>query len=117
MANKLTVNLSKSNMILVTPKNLNNKVKTKVFKSHIKMFTNKLSNAIVILNTVKTYLNKPALLSLYYAFFYSQLYYGLLTWSLKFHSYYNIITTLQNKQLNMFLVVNGAIELHFIIVN
>ena len=33
------------------------------------MLTNKLSKAVGILTKVKTCLNKPALLSLYYAFF------------------------------------------------
>ena len=48
------------------------------FEQHIKMLTNNLSKAVGILNKVKIYLNKPALLSLYSTFFYSQLYYGLL---------------------------------------
>ena len=42
------------------------------------MLTNKLSKAVRILKKVKTYLNKPALFSLYYAFLHSQLYSGLL---------------------------------------
>ena len=46
---------------------------TLTFEPHIKMLTNKLAKAVGILNKVKTYLNKPTLLSLYYAFFYSQL--------------------------------------------
>ena len=83
--------LSKSNMISIQQKNLNNKIKSSTIKSnfvseisivnsstylcvlldnylmfepHSKMLTKKLSKAIGILNKVKTYLNKPALLSL-----------------------------------------------------
>ena len=126
MANKLTLNLSKSNMILIKPKNFNNKVKASnttsnfvpkistvnsskyigvllynyfTFEQRIKMLTNKLSKTVGILNKVKTYLSKSALLSLHCAFFYFQLYYGLLTWSSTFHSHYNKITTLQNKSI------------------
>ena len=65
------------------------------FEPHIKML--QLAKAVGILNKVKTHLNKPTLVSLYYAFFHSQLHYGLLTWSSTFHSYYNKIITLQNK--------------------
>ena len=61
------------------------------------MLTKKLAKAVGILNKVKTYLNKPILLSLYCTFFHSQLHYGLLIWSSTFHSYYNKIITLHNK--------------------
>ena len=62
-----------------------------------KVFVHTLLNHPV----VKAYQNKPALLSLYYAFFHSQLYYGLLNWSSTFHSYYNKITILQNKAIKL----------------
>ena len=92
MADKLTLNWSKLNMILIQPKNLKNKIKSSPtytsnfvpkfstinslkylgvlldnslkFEPHIKMLTSKLSKKVGILNKVKTYLNKPALFSL-----------------------------------------------------
>ena len=110
IANKLTLNMSKSNVILINAKNnkmcslltsepLDNAVLPEFlitkcakylgvtldnslsFKLHIDKLTKKLSLSVGILAKLKPYLNSKALLSLYYAIFHSHLQYGLITWS------------------------------------
>ena len=47
--------------------------------------------------TTKPFLNRNALLHLYYAIFHSHLTYGLITWGLTFKTHLNKLITLQNK--------------------
>ena len=61
------------------------------------MLTKKLSRAVGVLSTVKLFLNRSSLLSLYYGLFHSHLQYGILAWSATYKSYYNKIVILQNK--------------------
>ena len=108
--NKLTLNLEKSNLIIINPKN--SPIGTKPndvsihqhflpslttvtaakylgvvlddglsFKTHIYVLTKKLFRAVGILSKVKLFLYKSSLLSLYYPIFHSHLQYKILAWS------------------------------------
>ena len=106
-ANKLTLNLEKSNVIIINPKNspIGTKPNTVSihqhvlpslstvsaakylgvvlddglsFKTHINMLTKRLSRAVGVLSKVKLFPNKSSLLSLYYGIFHSHLQYGIL---------------------------------------
>ena len=125
-ANKLTLNLEKSNVIIINLKNsqIGSKPNTVSihqhvlpslstvtaakylgvvlddglsFKTHINMLTKKLSRAVGVLSKVKLFLNRSSLLSLYYGIFHSHLQYGILAWSATYKSYYNKIAILQIK--------------------
>ena len=108
VANKLTLNVEKSNVIIINPKNFPIGTKPNTvsihqhvlpslstvtaakylgvdvlddglsFKTHINMLTKKLSRAVGVLSKVKLFLNKSSLLSLYYGIFHSHLQYGIL---------------------------------------
>ena len=107
-ANKLTLNLSKSNLILIQPKsrghrdnlllisspfdsNLPSVSMSKYlglildnslsFEPHINNLAHKLSKAVGIFSKVKVYLNISALCSLYYALFHCHIQCGVITWS------------------------------------
>ena len=123
-ANKLSLNLTKSNVTVVEPNSRNNKQKLTLpithiipglttvkctkylgiildhqlsFNAHIDTLSKKLSRAVGILCKLQLFLNKTTLLNLYYALFHSHIQYGLLAWSGTDKSYYNKISILQNK--------------------
>ena len=130
-ANKLSINLSKSNTMILDPKhNLNNKLKTSSayansnlglvsstkylgvtidhclsFDLHIKNLMNKLSRSVGILAKVKPFLSTAAMLTLYHAIFQSHLQYGVLVWSSTSKSYLKKLIVLQNKALK---IIGGA---------
>ena len=108
IANKLTLNLSKSNLILIQPKSQGHRANLSLisspfdsnlpsvsmskylglifdnslsFEPHINNLTRKLSKAVGILSKVKVYLNTSALCSLHYAVFYCHIQYGIITWN------------------------------------
>ena len=125
IANKLTLNMSKSNVLinvknnkmcsLLTSEPLDNAVlpvflitkcakylgvtfdNSLSFKLHIDKLTKKLSRSVGILAELKPYLNSKALLSLCYAIFHSHLQYGLITWSSTFKTYLKKVSIIQNK--------------------
>ena len=119
LANKLTLNNSKSGMLLLKHKTNNSillsNVHTKLpvfdntkylgvtfdsslsFDCHITKLIKKLSRSVGILSKVKPFLNRNALLHLYYAIFHSHLTYGLITWGLTFKTQLNKLINLQNK--------------------
>ena len=101
-ANKLTLNIPKSNVIVINSNSKNNNLTSDLiasklslvqnarylgvlfddclsFKNHITLLEKKLSRAVGILTKIKPFLNTKALLSLYYAIFHSNLHYGLIT--------------------------------------
>ena len=104
-ANKLTLNLTKSNVIVVEPNGCNSKQKLTLpvthitqglttakcgkylgiildnqlsFSAHIDMLTKKLSRAVGLLCKLQSFLNKTTLLHLYYALLHSHIPHGLL---------------------------------------
>ena len=121
IANKLTLNMSKSNVITInsnengkSSKNCYNEVlptmivknakylgvtfdESLSFDRHVKNLIKRLSRSVGILAKVKPFLNTKALLNLYYAIFLSHLQYGLIAWSSTFKSYLKKLSTLQNK--------------------
>ena len=123
-ANKLTLNLTKSNVIVIKPNSRNSQQKLTLsvthftpglttancteylgivldhqlsFNAHIDMLTKKLSKSVGILCILQSFLNKATLLNLYYALFHTNIQYGLLAWSSTYKSYYYKISILQNK--------------------
>ena len=123
VANTLTLNLTKSNVIMIDPKNSPIGTKSNTvsihqhffpslstvtaakylcvalddglsFNTYINKLTKKLSKAVGVLSIVKLFLNKSSLLSLYYGIFHSHLQYGILVWSATYKSYYNKIAIL-----------------------
>ena len=134
IANKLTLNSSKSNLILIQPKsrghrtdlslisspfvsNLPSVSMPKYFKGlifdsslsfepHVNNLARKLSKAVGILSKVKVYLNTSALCSLYYALFHCHIQYGIITWSSTYKTYLKKLATLQNKAVK--IVGNGT---------
>ena len=124
IANKLTLNLSKSNLILVQPKSGGHKANLSLisfsfdsnlpsvsmskylglifdnslsFEPHINNLARKLSKAVGILSKVKAYLNTSSLCSLYYALFHCHIQYGIITWSSTYKEHFKKLVTLQNK--------------------
>ena len=115
ITNKLTLNISKSNAIIInsnkngkSSKNCYNEAlrimivknaeylgftfdKSLSFDCHIKNLIKRLSRSVGILTKVKPFLNTKALLNLYCAIFHSHLQYGLITWSSTFKSYFKKI--------------------------
>ena len=133
IANNLTLNLSKSNLILIQPKNRGHRANLSLissrfdsnlpsvstskyldlifdnslsFEPHINNLARKLSKAVGILSKVKVYLNTSALCSLYYALFQCHIQYRIITWSSTYKTYLKKLVTLQNKAVK--IVVNGT---------
>ena len=121
-ANKLTVNPSKSNIIIIPPKlnQLPVTIKTYFnntlipqtsaanylgitidtdlkFHNHMVLFEHKILRTIGILSKLRHFLAQSALLKIYYALIHSQLMYGLPIWGSTFPSYINKLKSLQNK--------------------
>ena len=135
IANKLTLNLSKSNLILIQTKSRGHRPNLPVslilspfvsnlpsvsmskylglicdnslsFEPHINNLARKLSKGLGILSKVKVYLNTSALCSLYYALFHCHIQFGIITWSSKYKTYLKKSATLQNKAVK--IVGNGT---------
>ena len=119
IANKLTLNISKSNVIVINSNSKYNNLTTDViasklslvqnarylgvsfdnclsFKNHVTLLEKKLSRAVGILAEVKPFLNRKALISLFYEIFHSNLLYGLITWGSTCKSYLTKLSVLQN---------------------
>lgn len=122
-ANKLVINPSKSNLLVVPPKNrcseyekisvfYDNAEIVKLssvkylgivfdsnlnFESHMNMLTKKLSRSVGILTKLKRLLPPKSLLQLYYAIVHPHLLYGLIVWGGSFKSYIDKLNILQNK--------------------
>ena len=124
IANYLTLNLPKSNLILIQPKSRGHRANLSLFSSlfdsnlpsvsmskyvevifdnslsfdpHINNLARKLSKAVGILSKLKVYLNTSALCSLYYALFHCHIQYGIITWSSTYKTYLKKLVALQNK--------------------
>ena len=122
IANKLSLNPSKSNHLIISPKQnilsphvtliVNNLLilscdKAKYlgvfidsrlnFHSHIKSVENKVARSVGILSKLKHFLPSNSLLKLYYAFIHPHLLYGLSIWGCTHKSYLSKLQTLQNK--------------------
>ena len=125
-ANQLTINPTKSNVLLVPPKlnrasnnitvainstpievvkeakylgiTIDNKL---TFGSQIEYLESKLSRAVGIISKLKHFFPSSVLLKLYYALFHSNLLYGLLIWHNTYSTYTNKISRLQNKAIKM----------------
>ena len=121
-ANKLTVNPSKSN-VLIIPHKLNKTVPNMnfflnntliqqsssvkylgviidfklSFDIHIKSLEHKISRAVGIMSKLKYFMPKNALQTIYYSFIQSHLIYGLPVWGSTYHSYLKKLRILQNK--------------------
>ena len=133
IANKLTLNLSKSNLILLQPKSRGHRTNLSLisspfvsnlpsvsmskylglifhnslsFEPHINNLACKLSKAEGILSKVKVYLNTSTLCSLYYVLFHCHIQYGIITWSSTYKTYLKKLATLQNKAVK--IVGNGT---------
>ena len=102
IANKLTLNISKSNVIVINSNSKNNNLTTDIitsklslvqnakylgvsldscfsFKNYITVLEKKLSRAVGISAQVKPFLNRKVLISLYYAIFHTNLHCGLIS--------------------------------------
>ena len=127
--NLLTVNFSKSSIMILSPKSgsdsinplLHNKVLSShsipytksakylgitidtslSFKLHTDSLISKLSRSVGILFKLKPFLTTPALLSLYYAIFHSHIQYAIFIWGSTYKSYSIKITSLQNKAIKI----------------
>ena len=132
-SNKLTINPSKSQLLVISPRMieletdfdvllngttvpLSNSVKylgvtldsKLTFESHIKILETNLSKAVGCICKLKLVLLKDALIKLYYALFHPHLLYGLVIRGSTFPTYLMKISTLQNKVVK--LVGNGAFQ-------
>ena len=131
--NKLTLNLSKSNIMIkdaIKLKQLKNSYSdfTKLanidmknvnlvkylsiifdkdlsFKFHINNLIKKLSRSVGIIAKARPFLTNSAILKLYYILFHTHLTYGLIVWGSTFKSYVNKLSTLQNRAVN---IIGGA---------
>ena len=132
-SNKLTINLSKSQLLVISPRMielatdfdvflygitvpLSNSVQylgvtldsKLTFEIHIKILEANLSEAVGIICKLKFVLPKDALIQLYYALFHSYLLYGLVIRGSTYPFYLMKISTLQNKVVK--LVGGGAFQ-------
>ena len=121
-SNKLTINPSKSQLLVISPRMielvtdfdvflngitvpLSNSVQylgvtldsKLTFEIHIKNLETNLSKAVGIICKLKFVLPKDALIKLYNALFHPHLLYGLVIWGSTYPSYLMIISTLRNK--------------------
>ena len=128
IANKLTLNLSKSNLILILPKDQSHRANLSLISSpfvsnlpsvsmskylglifdnslsiepHVNNLARKLSKAVGILSKVKVHLNTSALCCLYYVLFHCHIHYGIITWSSTYKTYFKKLATLQNKAVKL----------------
>ena len=123
-ANKLTLNASKSQALIISPKlrcspvypnlqcpagtiksvnnakylgtTLENRLN---FHEHIKITETKVARSVGILSKLKYYLPESAMLQLHHSLVHSQLIYGVAVWGNTFPSYLAKLTRLQNKAL------------------
>ena len=91
-ANRLKLNHNKTVDLKITTKSGDFSLNTPVnflgiymesslgWNTHIEYLANKLSKSLFIIRILKQYLNVQALLSVYYAHFYSHLSYGIILW-------------------------------------
>ena len=130
-ANKLTINITKSNILVISPKlnkfcfyNSSNYPTTSIpiintarylgiilddklsFQPHIKLLEGKLSRSLGILRKVKPFLSTSCMLQLYYSFFHSHLQYGIILWGSTSKTYLSKIKVLQNKAIKV--VIGGG---------
>ena len=121
-SNKLTVNPSKSNFLIVPPKLNKPFPQTNIFLNnisilqcisikylgltidmnlnfdfHISNIAYKISRTVGIMSKIRHYLSETALLKIYYAQIHSNLLYGLIIWESTFPTYLKKLITLQNK--------------------
>ena len=121
-SNKLTVNPSKSNFLIIPPKLNKPFPQTNVFLNnisipqcksikyldltidmnlnfdfHISNIAYKISRTVGIISKIRHYLSKKALLKIYYAQIHSHLLYGLIIWRFTFPTFLKKLITLQNK--------------------
>ena len=71
------------------------------WKAYVKYLQKKLSSAVGIIAKLRHYLNHKNLLSIYYAFFYSHILYGILGWGSATKTTLTPIQLLQNKVLRI----------------
>ena len=125
-SNKLTVNPSKSNALIIPPKlnkhppmidlSLNNSSilignsakylgvtidSLLKFDKHISSIEHKISRAVGIISKLRHFLPTNALLNVYYAFIHPHLLYGLPIWGSSFPSHLKKLTVLQNKAIKL----------------
>ena len=121
-SNKLTVNPSKFNFLVILPKLNKPFPQTKIFKNnisipqcisikylgltidmnlnfdfHISSIAYKISRTIGIISKIRHYLPETALFKIYYAKIHSHLLYGLIIWISTFPTYLKKLITLQTK--------------------
>ena len=129
-ANKLTINMTKSNILVISQKlnkcciynssnypttsnsiintarylgiNLDDKLS---FQPHIKLLEGKLSQSLGILRKVKLFSSTSCVLQLYHSFFHSHLQYGILLCGSTSKTYLSKIKVLQNKAIKV--IVGG----------
>ena len=90
----LDLNQSCKFLGLVLDKNLK-------FNCHIKLVCSKISKSIGILYSLRQYLSKPALISLYYSLIYPYLIYCNLSWGNTYQSHLNPLLILQKKAIRI----------------
>lgn len=125
-ANKLTINPTKCDLLIIPPKLNENTPKVCIlidnipieskenvrylgvlidsklsYHPHIKALELKLSRALGILNKLKQVLPQDILLKLYYALIHPNLLYGLIAWGSTYPTYLNKLNTLQNKAVKL----------------
>ena len=123
IANKLTLNTSKSNLLIINPKrnasqcelSINSKAGTIQpvdqakylgvildcnlnFRQQLKSLETKIARAVGVLHKLKYLLPENTMLNLYYALVHSNLIYGILLWGNTFPSY---VSKLQNKAIRI----------------
>ena len=136
-SNKLTVNPSKSNFLIIPPKLNKPFPQTNVFLNnisipqcitikylglnidmtlnfdfHISNIAYKISRTVGIISKIRHYLPEKAPLKIYYVRIHSHLLYGLIIWGSTFPTYLKKLITLQNKAVKFTVYV----QLNFVIV-
>lgn len=129
--NKLSLNLNKTQYLIVTNRKITHKFDIKVsgrsitqtdqikylgviidsklnWEPHIKQVKNKLSNGCWALNKVKKYLNKKSLLQLYYGLIYSHLQYCVSCWGGANKTKIQKLNVMQNRSVR---IINKTFEI------
>ena len=130
LANKLTLNPAKSNVLIINPKLTSTTPKLEItcpnglilsttkpkylgviiddklnFSEHVKLIETKVARAVGIVGKLNYYIPQKALLTLYYSLIHPYLLYGLVAWGNTFPTYLDRLGKLQNKAIG---IIHGS---------
>ena len=117
--NKLSINLSKTNIIIIPPKqtyatisHLHHELN---FIQHIKMMEGKVTRSVGIVSKLKHFFPQNIILQLYYAVVHPFVSFGIIIWGATYPTYIKRLKSLQNRALRTVARCNyrGEVKLFY----